>query len=230
VSTDEQVAELAAKLREVPWLAQSLGEPWNPNYDALARVAIDHCAEQPAAGGMSVGDLADELREAFYRGRDMAPGLSTRTSWLAVARRARELRPAPPPEPPMPTEGGLQLIIAKALDPDGTNFRHDLIEANPGGYWGDAARAAARALHRTLAPEVGEPSEAAEDELLRLRAELADARGRLADVIQAASVHDDLEARVEWAAGKLSVALSRHEAEVVNAVLIGAKPIPGGGA
>jgi hypothetical protein len=213
VSTDEQVAELAAKLRAVP-RKYSVRPPGHvPDFDALARVAIDHCAAQPAAGGLSDEELAAELRKMRWAWNSEDPDC------LAIARRARHLCPAPPHEPPMPSEEELEAKLAKAW---------------LAGAWPDVARAAARALHRTLAPETSDPEclgaghcmehevlstphhpncprfdkvrQPDADERLRaerddarilaasrfaeistLRAELSDARGRLADVIQAAS-------------------------------------------
>jgi hypothetical protein len=220
VST-EQVAELAEKLREVPWLAQSLGEPWNPNYDALARVALDHCAAQPAAAGeLSDEELALELRRAAYgadRGRPPEDLGDTwhRNYWLAVARRARELCPVPPPEPlvwlrgeervstPVRLvdelgsvvlrvgEGSADRVVAFECGAESPR-RVMFARSYPGPR--DAAH---RALFGGDSAELERLRAERDDarilaaarfaEISTLRAELSDARGRLADVIQAAS-------------------------------------------
>jgi hypothetical protein len=147
VSTDEQIAELAAKLRLVPQKF-SPGQPgqYVSDFDELARVALDHCAAQPAAGGLSDEELAKELYEADLEASFACGNTHDPSVKLAVARRARELCPAPPPEPPMPTEEELATVIHAAW------HRGDAFDRS-----GRTARAAARALHRTLEPGASEP-------------------------------------------------------------------------
>jgi hypothetical protein len=72
VSKDKQVAELASKLRMVP-RKFAPGQPGQhvSDFDELARVALDHCAAQPAASKLSDEELVAELRKMpAHLGRD----------------------------------------------------------------------------------------------------------------------------------------------------------------
>jgi hypothetical protein len=107
VSTYEQIAELAAKLRAVPPGSGTPGYFYSPDFDALARVAIDHCAEQPAVGGLSdeeVFELAHEPGVSDFPGD---PPLRDGYDEIAeVADAALAAAPAP--------AGGLLELLAEA--------------------------------------------------------------------------------------------------------------------